>query len=152
MISSGLLANLLIKTVEAKPNIIVLFMSLVASIPSPTSASQFQFWTAFLLWHVSVNEDVCSLHKPKDIMPPNTDIDFSLYCSRKRRTWEGRSENAAALGRTISVISTQLLMQSILVVLSGFCYDLGVSVWMGAVRGTHRSNKTRTFIRSRAQP
>ena len=70
--------RLLISTLEGKKKkkreIIVLFMSLVTSMSSPTSMSQ--FWTDFLIWQVSVKEDLCSLHKPKDIMPPNTSILF----------------------------------------------------------------------------
>lgn len=51
-------------------------MSLVASMSTPTSILQSQFWTAFLIWPVSVNEDLCSLYKTKDIMPPNTSVGF----------------------------------------------------------------------------
>lgn len=68
--------RLLINTVEAKNEIIVLFMSLVASMSSSTSTLQSQFWTAFLIRQVSVNEDLSSLHNPKDVMPPNTSINF----------------------------------------------------------------------------
>lgn len=94
-----------------------------------------------------LNEDVHLLHKPKNTATPKASI-FFLISSSKRRILE-RSENAEALGQTISFFFSTALMQAILVVFSHLLWPSGLCV---AVRDTHRSNKTWNLIRSRAQP
>lgn len=66
--------RLLINTAEAKTEIIVLFMSIVANISSPTTTPLSQLWPAFFTWRMSEYEDLYLLHKPKDITAPNTSV------------------------------------------------------------------------------
>lgn len=85
-----------------RDEIILLFMLLVASMSFPTSISQPHIWTAFLIWHVFVNEDGCPLHKPKDTTTPNISIFFFKFLAvREGYRWE-RSAKAEVLGQTIS--------------------------------------------------